>query len=169
MSTIAKTSMRLTCMSLLLFWTLAAQATEAAEFFSSMLHDLDGKPVSLAGWQRRPLLVNFWARWCGPCRAEIPELVKLRARLRDEGLEVIGIAVEERTAALKDFVRAYEMDYPVLVARDKGLELMKALGNAKMSLPFTVAIDREGRLVGKKLGAASGEELARLAASALAQ
>lgn len=153
-------------------WLLAfgiARAAESERFFAASLFDLDDQPAPLLRWQGQPLLVNFWARWCGPCKTEIPVLIQLRQRHRPAGLEVLGIAVEDRALPVKDFARAYEIDYPLLIAKDKGMELMKALGNTKLGLPFTVAIDRAGRIVAVKLGAASTEELERLAAAALGQ
>jgi len=147
-------------------FTLTARA-DATPLFSATLTGLDDQPVALARWQGKPLVVNFWARWCGPCRSEIPELVKLRQRYRDKGLEVLGIGIEDKVEPVRDFAKAYDMDYPVLIGKDKGLELMRALGNAKMGLPFTVAIDRAGRLVVVKTGAIKADELAAAAEAAL--
>lgn len=135
--------------------------------FAATLTGLDGQPQALAQWQGKPLIVNFWARWCGPCRIEIPELIKLRQQYQAKGLEVLGIGIEDQTESVRDFAKAYEMDYPVLIGKDKGLELMRTLGNTKMGLPFTVAIDRTGKLVVIKMGTIKGDELAAAAAAAL--
>jgi thiol-disulfide isomerase/thioredoxin len=150
-----------------LLWACTAQADGARELFAATLTGLDDKPVALAKWQGKPLIVNFWARWCGPCRTEIPALVELRQRNLGQGLEVLGIAIEDKTEAVRDFAKAYEMDYPVLLARDKGFALMKAFGNDKLGLPFTVAIDRSGKVVVVRMGAMNHDELAAAAAAAL--
>ena len=139
----------------------------AAPLFATTLSGTDGKPVRLEQWKGRPAIVNFWARWCGPCRVEIPELVKLGAAQRANGLEIIGIAVEDQVASVADFAKAYEIDYRVLVAGDRGVPLMQALGNTKSGLPFTIAVDRHGRIVAGKLGAMSPAELQAAAAAAL--
>jgi thiol-disulfide isomerase/thioredoxin len=156
----------------LLFGLLPAVATgtesaTADPLFALTLTDTQDKPAALARYKGKPLVVNFWARWCGPCRTEIPMLIKLRQDYRQRGLEVLGIAIEDKTEAVREFAKAYEMDYPVLLAKDQGLPLMQALGNTRMGLPFTVAVDRHGKLAVVKLGAISSSELTAAAEAAL--
>jgi len=136
------------------FSTLTATADEmpsSAPLFAATLNDLDDKPVALERYKGKPLIVNFWARWCGPCRVEIPELIEIRKAHKGK-LEILGIAIEDKAEAVKDFAKAYEMDYPVFVAGGKGIPLMQALGNTKGGLPFTLVIDRNGQVVQKRLG-----------------
>ncbi|MBI5784801.1 MAG: TlpA family protein disulfide reductase [Rhodocyclales bacterium] len=144
-----------------------AEQPASAPLFAATLVDTQDKPVALEKYRGRPLVVNFWARWCGPCRTEIPLLIKLREDYRQRGLEVLGIAIEDKTEAVRDFAKAYEMDYPVLLAKDQGLPLMQALGNSKQGLPFTVAIDAKGKLVLIKMGGITGAELTAAADAAL--
>lgn len=159
--------MRLLAGTLLVLVSLFARAQDSAPLFAATLTGLDGQPIALAQWRGKPLIVNFWARWCGPCRTEIPELIKLRQQYQGKGLEVLGIGLEDKVEPARDFAKAYEMDYPVLIGKDKVLELMRPLGNAKMGLPFTVAIDRQGKVVVVKLGGIKGEELVAAAEAAL--
>lgn len=150
--------------------SLSAAATgnlSSAPLFAATLFDLDNKPVAFAAYQGRPLIVNFWARWCAPCRVEIPELVELQKRHKARGIEVIGLNLESDALAVRDFAKAYEINYPVLLTKDKGIALLQALGNSKAGLPYTVVINRKGEIVASKLGAMNKAELEAASAAAL--
>jgi thiol-disulfide isomerase/thioredoxin len=141
-------------------FTVLAESPSTAPLFASILTDTEDKPAEFARYKGRPLVVNFWARWCGPCREEIPHLVSERARLKDQGLEVIGIAIEDNTGSVREFAKAYEMNYPVLLAKDQGIALMQAMGNTRAGLPYTLVLDRNGRVVASKLGPMKIDEMA---------
>ena len=130
----------------------AAEMPDPAPLFAATLTDLDGKVVAMKDLRGKPLLVNFWARWCGPCRVEIPEFTKVQRQMKDKGLVVVGIGLEDKSETVREFARAYEMEYTVLLARDQGLPLLRALGNTRAALPYTLAIDRHGKVVTAKLG-----------------
>lgn len=128
----------------------------AEPLFAAALSDLDHRAARPP--HGRPLIVNFWARWCGPCKVEIPELVALHASQRD--VEVVGIALENEGTAVRDFAKAYDMDYALLLARNgAGLDLMRLLGNPQAGLPFTLAIDRRGAVVARRLGVLTRAQL----------
>jgi thiol-disulfide isomerase/thioredoxin len=142
------------CLGLLATAANAAEDIDTAALFSASLTGLDGQPVAMERFRGRPLIVNFWARWCAPCREEIPELVRLDAAQGADGIEVIGVAIEEadKLEAVRDFAKTYNMSYPVLLAAKNGIPLMKALGNPQAGLPFTVYIGRDGKPAGSKMG-----------------
>ena len=123
----------------------------SAPLFAATLSDLDDKPVALSRFKGKPLVVNFWARWCGPCRAEIPELIEFLKQHKGK-VEILGIGIEDKADPAKEFAKAYDMDYPVFVAKDKGIPLMKELGNTKAGLPYTLFIDRHGNVIQRKMG-----------------
>src|SRR5574343_2093433 len=135
----------LTALTLATLSTLAVaqEMPSSAPLFAATLADLDDKPVALERYKGKPLVVNFWARWCGPCRAEIPELIKFRAEQKGK-VEVLGIGIEDKAEPAKEFAKAYEMGYPEFVAKAQGIPLMQALGNSKGGLPYTLFIDRHG-------------------------
>lgn len=145
----------------------AARAQDSAPLFAASLRDIDNRPVALADLRGQPLIVNFWARWCGPCREEIPELISLSRANQAKGLKVIGISLEDNSPNVRDFIKAYEMDYSLLFAPVEGISLMRALGNGRAGLPFTLAIDRGGRVVMHRLGQVSRADLEKAASAAL--
>ncbi|MBS3936665.1 MAG: TlpA family protein disulfide reductase [Sulfuritalea sp.] len=146
---------------------LAARAQDSAPLFAASLRDIDNRRIAIADFRGQPLLVNFWARWCAPCRVEIPELSAIARTHGPKGLKVIGIGLEDNSPTVKDFVKAYEMDYLLLFAPAEGIALMRALGNERAGLPFTLAVDRNGRVVLHKLGPAARADLETAAAAAL--
>jgi thiol-disulfide isomerase/thioredoxin len=122
------------------------------------LTDREGNPRRLSDWAGRPLLINFWATWCAPCRREIPLLKTLRAERAPQGLEVIGIAVDFRDAVLA-YSREIGLDYPLLIGEQDGLDAAAAFG-MDLILPFSVFADRQGRIVTVKVGELHGDEAA---------
>jgi thiol-disulfide isomerase/thioredoxin len=120
------------------------------------LPDAGGRIRSLAEWQGRPLLVNFWATWCEPCRREIPLLRSLRRERAGDGLEIVGIAVDYPDPVRK-YAKSHEIDYPVLVGDQGGLSAVNAFG-MEMVLPFSVFADRGGQVVTLKVGELHADE-----------
>jgi thiol-disulfide isomerase/thioredoxin len=114
------------------------------------LADRDGKPVSLASFGGRPLMVNFWATWCAPCRREIPLLNRLRAERKAQNAEIVGVAVDFRDDVLK-FEQKVPLEYPLLIGEEDGLEAAEAFGMG-MAFPFSVFIDHQNRILTIKVG-----------------
>jgi len=122
------------------------------------MSDRDGVTRSLKDWKGRPVIVNFWATWCGPCRDEIPLLKALRNQRKSEQLEVVGIAIDARDAVLK-YARDIGMDYPILIGEQEGYRAAEAFGVA-LVLPFSVFADTKGRIVTLKIGELHADEAA---------
>jgi peroxiredoxin len=139
-----------------------AQQQPAPEIlFGASLVDLSGQPTTLARFHGQPLIVNFWARWCGPCHTEIPDIVAQYARAKSVGVQVIGIALDDKPDAVRDFAKAYDINYPVLLVKDKGPELLQQLGNPQAGLPYTLVVNRSGEIVMHKLGVMSRTEIVK--------
>ncbi|WP_300449685.1 TlpA disulfide reductase family protein [Accumulibacter sp.] len=133
-----------------------------AALFALTLNTADGRAFALASLKGQPLVINFWARWCLPCRREIPDLTAVHAEYQGRGLVVVGIAVEEegKRDGVRDFARAYDLNYLSLIGGlETSVHLMQALGNGKSGLPFSVVIDRRGTIRSSKLGAMSRPEM----------
>jgi len=112
------------------------------------VRDLDGRTLSLASLRGKVTIVNFWATWCGPCRAEIPDLVALQEKYKDR-LQVIGISEDEAApAVVKTFAAQFNVNYPIAMVTP---ELEKLFGSVS-ALPTSFIIDPEGRLVQKHVG-----------------
>ena len=90
----------------------------------------------------------------------MPDLIAERARLKGQGLEIVGIALEDDPTAVKEFLKANGIDYPVLLTKSEGLALLQALGNLSAGLPYTLVLDRQGRVLMRRLGAMRKTEMA---------
>ena len=116
------------------------------------LRTVNGNSIKLSNYSGKVLLVNLWATWCGPCRTEIPELVRLYKEFQPQGLEIVGLSTENPDASadsVRDFVRSYQMGYAVGWApADVSISLMQ--GNTAIPQSFLVA--RDGRILKRFVG-----------------
>lgn len=127
---------------------------EPMEDFS--MRTLDGKPWRLSDQKGKVVLLNFWATWCPPCREETPDLVALSKKYKAQGLEVVGISVDQDAAkAVPPFVKEYGIPYTVLVP--KGDEPVLAL--AQGGIPTSVLLDRRGGVEGATTGMVSPQAM----------
>ncbi len=112
------------------------------------LTGLDGKAITLASSKGKVILLNFWATWCGPCRAEIPELIELQNKYKDR-LQVLGLVVDDDDRdAIKEFAEKFGINYPVAIATN---EIRMQYGGIA-ALPTSFLLDAEGRIVQKHEG-----------------
>jgi thiol-disulfide isomerase/thioredoxin len=123
---------------------------EAVPVFA--LDDLSGNKVEVPrAYAGRPLLVNVWATWCGPCRQEMPELQRFAAEQGANGVQVVGIALDEPAAA-REFVARTGVRYPILMDMPGPADAGVRLGNPKGVLPYSVLISADGRLLRQRIG-----------------
>ncbi len=136
-----------------------AVATKGAEaILAASFPDLEGNIQPVSQWRGKVMVVNFWASWCAPCREEIPEFISFQDKFRDKGLVFVGIAVDQKERAAA-FSKEMGINYPVLVGDMKAIQIAGAAGNIQGALPFTVVIDRNGKIIGSKLGRLSESKL----------
>ena len=107
------------------------------------LRDLNGRTVRLSNYQGKVVLINFWATWCPPCRAEMPDLVRMQREHARRGLQIIGITYPpERRDRVRRFARSLKVNYPIVL----GTRQIKAQFSSDETLPLTVVIDRDGKV-----------------------
>ncbi|GAB3244155.1 TlpA family protein disulfide reductase [Chitinimonas naiadis] len=129
----------------------------AAGLWQASFNDLQGKPQAFSQWQGKPLVVNFWATWCAPCREEIPEFVATQKTHGDK-VRFVGLAIDNPKDVSK-FVQELGINYPVLVGEQDALELMRTEGNRLGALPFTLIFDPQGKKVAVHAGRLDQQKL----------
>ncbi len=132
----------------------APTTTLPASILGERLQTVGGKTISLGEFSGKVMLVNLWATWCGPCRNEIPELVKLHHEFKARGLEVVGLSTEDpvRSAeSVKNFVQAFKMDYQVGWAT-QNLEITLMQITQRDAIPQSFLISRDGRILKQFVG-----------------
>ena len=127
--------------------------------------DLAGKPLSIAGLKGKVVLIDFWATWCGPCRAELPNVIEIYKQNHAQGFEIIGISLDSDLSKLESFLKSKGMTWPQYFDGEGwGNSLAKKYG--VNSIPMTYLLDRDGKIIAKNL---RGEQLAAAVTKALAK
>jgi thiol-disulfide isomerase/thioredoxin len=116
------------------------------------LNDLDNAAVTLSDFRGKVILLNFWATWCGPCKTETPWFVDLQDRYGKDGLQVVGISIDDPLSLLKPYAADLKINYPVLQGLGHRDEMTAAFGPL-WGVPTTFIISREGKLCAKHIGA----------------
>ena len=142
----------------------AAGAEPPLPVWSMSFQRPGGGELSMASLRGKPLLLNFWATWCAPCVREMPQLDRFHAAYADKGWRVVGLAVDGPTP-VREFLARQPVRFDIGLAGLEGTDLSRDLGNAQGALPFTAVFDAAGRIVQRKLGESSYDELVRWAAA----
>jgi thiol-disulfide isomerase/thioredoxin len=135
-----------------------AAATGKPANLDFTLKDMHGVDVQLASFKGKVILLNFWATWCGPCRAEIPSLVELQEQYSDD-LVVLGLSVDDTAEKLLPYAAEFKMNYPVLVGNGRE-DVQEAFGPL-FGIPVSVIIGRDGVIAKKHSGIATKEQIER--------
>jgi thiol-disulfide isomerase/thioredoxin len=113
------------------------------------LADLSGKKVTLADFKGKVVILDFWATWCGPCREEIPDFVKLQAKYKGQGLEIVGLSLDDGgEGVVRPFAEKHNVNYTMLLANPETADRYGGV----VGIPTTFVLDRQGRIVKKFIG-----------------
>ena len=134
-------------------------AKKAPAKLAYTVKDMNGADVRLDAHKGKVILLNYWATWCGPCKVEIPDLVALQDKYKDQGFVVLGVSQDDDPETLRAFASAFKMNYPVLVGRDQP-DLLDAQGPL-WGLPTSYLIARDGTICTRHLGPATKEDFER--------
>ena len=139
--------------------TSACPANAKPANMNFTLKDVDGKDVKLASLKGKVVLLDFWATWCGPCKIEIPWFIEFQNKYGKDGLQVVGVSVDDTQAKLKPYVAQMKMNYLVLQGLDHD-DVQDAFGPL-FGIPVTVVISRDGKVCAKHTGLSSKDGFER--------
>ena len=123
----------------------------AQTLLAASLPDIQGENQLVSQWLGKVIVVNFWATWCTPCREEIPEFIEAQKKFGEQGLVIVGIAIDQLDK-VKMFSKEFGINYPVLVGGMGTWSLLEATGNQQSALPYTIVLNRAGEIVDSYLG-----------------
>ncbi|MCM8762699.1 MAG: TlpA family protein disulfide reductase [Candidatus Omnitrophica bacterium] len=132
-----------------------AEITKAPDF---TLQDINGKVLKLSDYKGKVVVINFWATWCPPCLAEIPDFVKFYNSYKEKGVEIIGIAVSSDINDVKKIIGEKKINYPVCMSDGK----VESQYGGIRAVPTTFIIDKQGNIYQKKIGSMSEKELTEI-------
>ena len=128
---------------------------------AASLMGTDDKIQPFAQWRGKVLVVNFWATWCAPCREEIPGFIQFQDRFRADGVQFVGVAIDQKERVVP-YAREMGINYPLVVGGMETMEFARQLGNRATVLPFTLILDRAGKVTTAQVGVLRPEKLEAL-------
>ncbi|WP_287878647.1 TlpA disulfide reductase family protein [Acidovorax sp.] len=145
----------------LAWWRLQPHAMQAGAeqaLWTQAFDTPEGARLAMQAFAGKPLLLNFWATWCPPCVDELPMLNTFHRNNKEKGWQVVGLAIDQPSSVRK-FLTRLPLDFPVGLAGLGGSELGRSLGNLTGGLPFTVVFSAEGRVLHRKMGQVTPQDL----------
>ena len=139
----------------------SVQTVRVDRVWAAELTDLAGRRQTLSQWRGQVVVLNFWAPWCPPCRKEIPGFIRLQQRYGAQGLQFLGVALDQ-PEPVREYVQAAGINYPILLGGMAAGMLSQAAGNSQGGLPYTLILDRRGQPVITLLGAVSEQRMEEL-------
>jgi thiol-disulfide isomerase/thioredoxin len=145
---------------------VVSQPVAAGDLLGSVRPDFKlgsnkGKFITPDDFSGQTLLINFWATWCGPCRQEMPMLMDLQRQYRSDGLQIVGIALDDAQSA-SNFVKTFGITYPILLGLEDVFTTSAAYGNEEGVLPYSVLVDKNGIVRWQYAGIIQHEQITSL-------
>ena len=141
----------------------AVPQANVAPLWAAEFKDLQGKPVPMASLRGKPVIVNFWATWCGPCKEEMPDFERFARSPDGKKAQIVGIGIDS-AANMQAFAKQLGISYLLVEAGGQGLDILTAAGDKPRALPFTIVLNAAGEPVFSRIGKVNYDDLVGITA-----